>query len=470
MSREPGAARTRPFSRPPTIRIDQRFGGGRRGRRRPSAALRRAFRRAAGLRPPSRARRRGGRASRLRRPERSRWRALARLRGAFGARSRRSRSRLRRARAAILPAASRAPSASRGVAFGARRDAGRPRLAALGPADGRRARGPPRLPRAIRLRAARRLRRGGSTGAAAPRRLRLGRGRDSAARPRGLARAIRLARRGSPRRAARDGRDLRLAALGAGRRGPRSSHGFRAPRASMRSARPRRARGAPRRPLGRARGRRAAPRDATGPAARALASPSTTAFEMRSTAIVRPLRSWVAPRAIRLRGPPRRRRSPPAGPRRACACARASTGPAGRRARAAALRPRVAVAGRRRGLPGARRAAADAPRAAPRRRRGVVDDRRVEIDARLLGELRRRAGRAGRACAPPPTSPSARSPSSNGPNETRISRLTAEPEMLEHLLDLAVLALAQAHGDPGVGALLAVEPAPRCPHSRSRRS
>ena len=55
------------------------------------------------------------------------------------------------------------------------------------------------------------------------------------------------------------------------------------------------------------------------------------------------------------------------------------------------------------------------------------------------------------------TSPSARSPSSNGPNETRISRLTAQAHMLEHALDLAVLALAQAHRDPDVGALLALE-------------
>ena len=55
------------------------------------------------------------------------------------------------------------------------------------------------------------------------------------------------------------------------------------------------------------------------------------------------------------------------------------------------------------------------------------------------------------------TAPSARSPSANGPNDTRISRLTVKPEMLGEPLHLAVLAFAQGKREPEIGALLAVD-------------
>ncbi len=55
------------------------------------------------------------------------------------------------------------------------------------------------------------------------------------------------------------------------------------------------------------------------------------------------------------------------------------------------------------------------------------------------------------------TAPSASSPSWNGPNETRISRVTVEPEIAEHVAHLAVLAFADRQGEPEIRALHAVE-------------
>ena len=69
----------------------------------------------------------------------------------------------------------------------------------------------------------------------------------------------------------------------------------------------------------------------------------------------------------------------------------------------------------------------------------------------------RRAARAEPACALPRPAPSASSPSWNGPNDTRISRVTVEAEMAEHVAHLAVLALADRKGEPEVRALHAVE-------------
>ena len=55
------------------------------------------------------------------------------------------------------------------------------------------------------------------------------------------------------------------------------------------------------------------------------------------------------------------------------------------------------------------------------------------------------------------TSPSGRSPSSNGPNETRIRRFTARPRCSRIFLISRFFPFPQAQGEPGVCALLAVE-------------
>ena len=86
----------------------------------------------------------------------------------------------------------------------------------------------------------------------------------------------------------------------------------------------------------------------------------------------------------------------------------------------------------------------------------MVGDRRVEIDARLLGELdpelvAQNAGAHFGDLAFPQIAELERT------ERHADQAVHGQPEMLEHPLDLAVLALAQTHGDPGVGALLAVE-------------
>ena len=80
----------------------------------------------------------------------------------------------------------------------------------------------------------------------------------------------------------------------------------------------------------------------------------------------------------------------------------------------------------------------------------------------------RRADRAGRGCAPrrPRPRPDRRARTAR---TTRGSAGSPKAEVLEHALDLPVLALAQAHGDPGVRALLAVELRLDARRSRSRR-
>ena len=91
-----------------------------------------------------------------------------------------------------------------------------------------------------------------------------------------------------------------------------------------------------------------------------------------------------------------------------------------------------------------------------RLRRLSLGDRRVEIDARFPRELRAelvlehpRADLDDLALA--------EIAEFERPERDADEPVHGEPEMFEHPLDLAVLALAQAHGDPGVGALLAVE-------------
>src|SRR5271165_4423663 len=116
-----------------------------------------------------------------------------------------------------------------------------------------------------------------------------------------------------------------------------------------------------------------------------------------------------------------------------------------------------------------RRAALDSGRPLPpkrfasaslfvRRRFGrALDDWRVEIGARLARELGSElvAQHPGAHLGHLAFSEVAEFEGPEGNADEPVDR---QPQVLEHLLDLAVLALAQAHGDPGVGALLAVEP------------
>ena len=156
----------------------------------------------------------------------------------------------------------------------------------------------------------------------------------------------------------------------------------------------------------------------------------------RSTLTVRPLRSAVAARSMR-RGPRRPRpRAPPAG-----------TDMCARGAGVGAARPG-----------GRRRPRRHAARPGPRARRAAL-----EIDARLGGERRaellaQHAGRHGSS-----TAPSAEFAELERPERDADQPGHGEAELLQHPLDLAVLALAQAHGEPDVGALDRGRASPRCP-------
>ncbi len=90
------------------------------------------------------------------------------------------------------------------------------------------------------------------------------------------------------------------------------------------------------------------------------------------------------------------------------------------------------------------------------RRRAPFDQRRVEIDAGLSRELCAQlvAQDPGAHFRHLALGEIAEFEGAEGNADEAVDR---KPQVLEHLLDLAVLALAQAHGDPGVRALLAVE-------------
>ena len=107
-----------------------------------------------------------------------------------------------------------------------------------------------------------------------------------------------------------------------------------------------------------------------------------------------------------------------------------------------------------------RRTGANAPfpswRRGLRLRRSALGDRRLEIDAGLarkrVAELV--AQHAGRHLLDGALGEFAELERPEGDADQPVHR---EAEMFEHALDLAVLALAQAHGEPDVGALHAVE-------------
>ena len=90
-------------------------------------------------------------------------------------------------------------------------------------------------------------------------------------------------------------------------------------------------------------------------------------------------------------------------------------------------------------------------------RRVVDDERRVEIGARLLRELRAQlvAQHAGAHFRRFALGEVAEFERTEGDADQAVDE---KPQVLEHLLDLAVLSLPQAHCDPDIVALFAVEP------------
>ena len=90
------------------------------------------------------------------------------------------------------------------------------------------------------------------------------------------------------------------------------------------------------------------------------------------------------------------------------------------------------------------------------RRRAPLDQRRIEIDAGFPGELRAQlvAQHPGAHFRHLALGEIAEFERAEGNADQAIDR---QPQVFQHLLDLAVLAFAQAHRDPGVGALLPVE-------------
>ena len=173
------------------------------------------------------------------------------------------------------------------------------------------------------------------------------------------------------------------------------------------------------------------------------------------------MRSLVAERSIRLRGPAA---AAALSARSAPTCLRLRSGPAERGgSRRGASR---GAASARRGRRAASRAAGDAAGAArrPARRRrrlglglGALEDRRVEIGARLARQPRPElvAQHAGARLHDFALGEIAEFERPEGDADQPVDR---QAEVLEHALDLAVLALAQAHRQPDVRALRALEP------------
>ena len=506
MAREPGAASTRPFSRPPTIaHRTSASAGGRRGAAgalgRPAAGSCRRGRLGSDRQRLSR-----GLSSRERtraavaplrlqfaagaRPRSSARLARAlRLRGvagvAFGARRTRG-GRASPASAPRRPCGSRStgtgfrsPGGARcaaGVAFRARRTARRPRFARPRPARRPRGRVPPGgLPFAIGLRRAARLALGARpvlhgraprlAAALASRRSGGGRAASHA-----LARAIGL---GAALRASPSARGARRGGLASPPSARPAAVGRDLRRGFRRAVGPRRASGVAFRARARARGAPAAssplahrgdrgpsgwPRPA--PALRLRRSVFSLGASLRDALDCDRPALAVLGRAAR--DPLARRRGvggvsaiPPAAPRRACASARASTAPAGRTAPSAAplvalearpARPGPAPAGRlgRSSSGGSTGGGAwstiGASKSTPASLASLVAELIAQHAGAHLGDL------AFRQIA-----------EFERPERHADQPVHRQPEMLEHPLDLAVLAFAQAHGDPGVGALLAVE-------------
>ena len=473
------------MSRPPTIRMRSGLsGGGRRGPplgpfAGPFAGLCRAAARAAERAGRGRARRRGSR-----RPCRARspcWPVEACARAA---RSSRARARLvgrggSSGRADALAACPRSPAAARlqrdrsGARAARRRGSlrvgGRSSDAPRGLNSDRGARSP----------GSRRLGRGrGASRAVASRarpRLEIGRGgRSPPARSKrrlGGAPVAGILARADALRSARRAAWIRTAAAALAPRRRACLRGSKAP--------------ARREPFAASRAPR--PFGALGPAARFGRGPlgefCRRSAVTRSTATVRPFRSWVALRSIRLRGAAASLPSAAISARSAETCLRRSSGvegAGGTLRRGASPRSRACCL-----LLVAARAAPSGSALAARRLRAARSSRRRSSGAAL--PARRRARSISGASKSTPASLRelraqlvAQHPGAHfrhlalgeiaeferaeGDADEAIDR---KPQMLEHLLDLAVLALAQAHGDPGVGALLAVEL--RLDRRRSRR-
>ena len=166
---------------------------------------------------------------------------------------------------------------------------------------------------------------------------------------------------------------------------------------------------------------------------------ASTARDMRSTAMVRPLRSWVALRSTRFRVVVA---SAAISARKAETCLRRRSGVDGfggaRRGAASPserLSPRLAP---RSGRPGIARLGPRLSRGGPLRVRGRSPDPPFGGGSMAMVSGGSKSTFASLASFTPSwsrstrvrtsiTSASGRSPSSNGPNETRISRLTARP-------------------------------------------